>query len=318
MKQGKAVRCDIQQQVTDRVIEQLEQGGLSPWQCPWTKTGEPPMPYNWLTKQPYNGINILLLWDAASRMGYSTNTWLTFKQAQQLGGCVRKGEKSVRCIFYKTLEVEDRDAETDAQGQDRKVSLPCMREFSLFNIEQVDGLSDLPAEPKQPAYDAIWAEDDDAIWAIDTIAKDYCHNTAVKIRHGGDRAFYSPTLDMIRLPTTFHKGSDYAATLAHELIHSTGHKSRLDRFSDQTGDLSGLEASYAFEELVAELGAAFVCAELRVQGQHEQHASYIDHWLGHLRNDKTFLFKAAAQAGKAYRLLMQGGVPVETPLSSAA
>jgi antirestriction protein ArdC len=313
MKKSKAVRCDIQQQVTDRVIAQLEQGGLSPWQRPWTKTGEAPMPYNWLNKQPYNGMNILLLWDAASRMGYATNAWLTLKQANKLGGCVRKGEKSVQCLFYKTIEVENRDAEADVQGKDDKISLPCMRPFSLFNIEQVDGLSDLPTEPEQPVY-----EDDDAIWAIDAVANYYCMETMVKIRHGGDRAFYSPTLDLIRLPTTVHEGSDYAATLAHELIHSTGHKNRLHRFAERTNDFNGTQASYAFEELVAELGAAFVCAELHIQGQHEQHASYIEHWLHHLKNDKTFLFKAAAQAGKAYRFLMQGGAEVETPLSNVA
>ena len=121
------------------------------------------------------------------------------------------------------------------------------------------------------------------------------------------------TFDIIRLPSTFHETSGYAATLAHELIHSSGHKNRLDRFNGQEGDLTGLKASYAFEELVAELGAAFVCAELRIPGRHDQHASYIDHWLKHLKNDKTFLFRAAAQAGKAYRFLMQGGFTMDTP-----
>ena len=150
------------------------------------------------------------------------------------------------------------------------------------------------------------------------MAKYYCNNTAVTIRHGGDRAFYSPTLDLIRLPTTFHQGSDYVATLAHELIHSTGHKNRLHRFAEQTDDFNGTQASYAFEELVAELGAAFVCAELHIQGQHEQHVSYIEHWLHHLKNDKTFLFKAAAQAGKAYRFFMQGGIQEETSVSQCS
>jgi len=140
----------------------------------------------------------------------------------------------------------------------------------------------------------------------------------VAIKNGSDQAYYSPTLDQIKLPTTFHKGSDYAATLAHELIHSTGHKSRLDRFNDQSDNFSSFKEFYAFEELVAELGAAFICAELQIEGENLQHASYIDCWLRVLKSDKTFFFKAAAQAGKAYRLLMQGGVMVEAPLSSAA
>lgn len=234
----KAVRCDIQQQVTDRVIAQLEQGNLSPWQCPWTKTGENPMPYNWLSRQPYNGINILLLWHAAEQAGYTTNAWLTFRQAKHLGGCVRKGAKSVRCIFYKTIEVENRDAPADAQGPDRMIHLPCMREFSLFNIEQVDGLANLPAEPEQPVY-----ADNDSVRAIDVITGKYCSSTGVQIRHGGDRAYYAPILDIIRLPNTFREGGGYAAVLAHELIHSTGHQNRLDRFNGQEGDLTGLEAS---------------------------------------------------------------------------
>merc|ERR1712159_130756 len=115
MNKKQAVSCDIQQQVTESVIAQLEQGGLPPWQCPWTTTGENPMPYNWQSKQSYNGINILLLWRAAQAADYSTNAWLTFKQAKHLGGCVRRGEKSVRCVFYKTIEVENRAAPQDAQ-----------------------------------------------------------------------------------------------------------------------------------------------------------------------------------------------------------
>ena len=313
MKKSNAIRCDIQQQVTDRVIAQLEEGGLSPWQCPWTTTGETAMPYNGFTKEPYQGINILLLWHTANQKGYATHAWLTFKQAQRLGGHIRKGEKATQCLFYKTIEVEDRDAPEDAQPDDRKINLPCMRSFCLFNVAQVEGLADVPAEP---AIEQLMHHD--AVSEMDFLTQQYCAHTGVRIRHGGDDAYYSPTLDMIRLPITFHDDSDYAATLAHELIHSTGHKNRLDRFAKQTGDFNGLQASYAFEELVAELGAAFVCAELHIQGQHEQHASYIEHWLHHLKNDKTFLFKAAAQAGKAYRFFMQGGLQEETPVANVA
>jgi antirestriction protein ArdC len=308
----KATRTDIQQAVTDSIIARIEEGGLLPWQCPWTKTGEQPIPYNWLTKQSYNGINILILWMRAMMCGYSTNAWLTFKQARQLKGHVRKGEKAVQCIFVKRIEVDDEstDGEVDENG---KRTLLCRNAFSLFNVEQVEGLDDLPAMPEQPHYNETEAVD-----AVDRVAEVYCANTGVEIRHGGEQAYYSPALDIIKLPTTFHEGSGYAATLAHELIHSTGHKTRFDRFDQQTEAFKVFKASYAFEELIAEIGAAFTCAELGIQGQHEQHASYLDHWLTHLKSNKTFIFKAAASASKAHSYLMRGGVELDKTVTTVA
>lgn len=285
-------RFDIQQQITEEIVQRIEEGGLPPWKCPWTKTGESPIPYNYATKQGYNGMNILLLWMRAAEKGFSRNAWLTFNQAKSLGARVRKGEKSVRCIFYKPLEVEDEDA----KGK-RKRLIPLLRYFSVFNVEQIDDL-DLPeieTKPRFVEYEPV------------TLLEEAAESIQLsEIVYGGDRAFYSPNRDFIELPASFHNASSHATTLAHELIHATGHKSRLDRFENL--DVEGLGKSkkeaYAFEELIAEIGASFVCSELGIEGQHEQHASYLDFWLKHLKSDKSFLFKAAARASKAHGILL--------------
>lgn len=308
----KATRTDIQQAVTDSIIARIEEGGLLPWQCPWTKTGEQPIPYNWLTKQFYSGINILILWVRAMESGYSTNAWLTFKQAQQLGGKVRKGEKAVQCIFVKPIEVGDESAGNETDEDGKKIIL-CRKAFSLFNVEQVEGLESLPVLPEQPEYD-----DADAVAAIKNVAEVYCANTGVEIRNGGEQAYYSPTLDIVKMPTTFHSGSGYASTLAHELIHSTGHKKRLNRFEQQAEAFGSFKESYAFEELVAGIGQELCCAELNIFGQHEQHVSYIDSWLKVLKSDKTFIFKAAAAASKAHTYLMRGGIESERSIANVA
>jgi len=296
-------RVDIQQIVTDQMVALIEKGGLVPWRCPWTETGDVPMPYNWNTKQSYRGINVLILWVQAALRNYSTNAWLTFNQAKRLGCSVKQGEKSVQCVFFTRVEVakkEDEKAEPD--GKNGEYVISTRKVFSLFNVEQVEGLAALPAT-QQRKYDDL----SEVVSAIDRVAEIYCAHTGVKIQHVGDAAYYVPSVDTIRLPTSFLDGNSYAATLAHELIHSTGLSQRLDRFSQNTEAFKRKDKSYAYEELVAELGAAFVCAELGVQGQHEQHASYLDSWLSALKGDKTFLFRAAAAASKAHCFLMQGG-----------
>ena len=303
-------RTDIQQQITDLMIEKLEKGGLAPWVCPWTKTGEQAIPYNWMTKNSYSGMNILILWMRAMECGFTRNAWLTFKQASELGGRVRKGEKAVQCIFFKPVEVKNKDAK-DGEEETRKYL--CMKTFSVFNLDQVEGLENLPSEPVQREYD-----EKEAVTAIEALASTYCANTGLQVRFGGDRAYYAPALDLIRLPTTFHSGNGYAATYAHELVHSTGHRNRLNRFEETARSMKIPKESYAAEELVAELGSAFICAALGIEGQHEQHASYLDSWLRVLKGDKTFLFKAAAQAGKAFQLLMNGGIAVSKAEGEAA
>lgn len=299
-----AKRNDIQQQVTDSIIARLESGDLAPWKCPWTKSGETPMPYNWLTKQKYNGINILILWFHAMDMGYQRNAWLTYKQAEQLGGQVRKGERSVTCVFYKPQEVKKKNSIVD-DDEEKKFYL-CRKPFAVFNVEQVDGLSDLPDLPAQPVY-----SDEDAVNSINHYAEAYCANEGVQIRHGGDCAFYSPALDIVKLPVTFHSGSDYAATLAHELIHSTGHHKRLNRFSKDASSTKEFKEEYAGEEVLTEIATSYILAELGIEGQFEQNVSYIDSWLKALKGDKNFIFKAAAAASKAHSYFMNGGFVVQ-------
>ena len=249
-------RTDIQQQITDLMIEKLEKGGLAPWVCPWTKTGEQAIPYNWMTQNSYSGMNILILWMRAMECGFTRNAWLTFKQASELGGRIRKGEKAVQCIFFKPVEVKNKDAK-DGDEETRKYL--CMKPFSLFNLDQVEGLENLPSEPDQREYD-----EKEAVTAIEALASTYCANTGLQVRFGGDRAYYAPALDLIRLPTTFHSGNGYAATYAHELIHSTGHRKRLNRFEETERSMKIPKESYAAEELVAELGSAFICAALGI------------------------------------------------------
>lgn len=306
-------RADIRQVITDSIIAKIEAGGVLPWKCPWVKGGDLPMPYNWLTKQSYSGINILILWDRAEKHCYSMNAWLTFKQAEQLGGNVRKGEKAVQCVFYKPIEVDDDKAGSGVDGAGKKF-IPCLKTFSLFNIEQVEGLDNLPIPSVMPESNAADADVD----VIDRFSEIYCRNTGVEIRRGGDSAYYSPTLDIIRMPTTFLSGSGYAATLAHELAHSTGHRKRLNRFDQQAEAMKGFKIAYAFEELVAELSSCFTCAELGIQGEYEQHVSYLDSWLKVLKGDKTFIFKAAAAASKAHAFLMNGGIEVVRDVTNVA
>ncbi|UTF61227.1 MULTISPECIES: ArdC family protein [Gilvimarinus] len=287
-------QTDIQDVVTNKIIELIEGGELPPWRRPWDISQDGMMPYNVSTKANYNGINILILWYEALDRGFSSNGWVTYKQAQALGGQVKKGEKSVRCIFFKPIEIESED------GDEESKIIPCRRTFSVFNLEQVDGLDHL-LPGKADGYSEVVEE---ATLCIEQLQR-YCSNESIDVSQQGNVAAYSPSKDLIRLPTGFHSAGDHAATFAHECIHSTGHRSRLDRFDKTTFNFSMEDESYAYEELIAELGAAFLCAQFNIQGQHTQHACYLKHWLGKLKEDKTFLFKASAAANKAFQLILQ-------------
>jgi len=293
-------KFDVRQEITDKIISLIEEG-VSPWQCPWVKkecqlNG---LPFNWQTKAHYNGINIILLWIAAMENGFTRSAFMTFKQAQAMGGKVKKGAKGTRCIFFKPLE---RDVENMKSGEMEKVVIPVIRTFTVFNVDQIEGL-DLPDnEEESQEY-----HERDVVAKIDILANIYCNNTGLVIKNGGEQAYYSPALDLIRLPTTFVDGYKYASTKAHELIHSTGIPSRLDRFSRQDDDFNSVKESYAAEELTAELGAAFLCSHLGIECDYPDHASYLDHYLKHLKGDKNFIFRAAAQAAKATDFIVQGG-----------
>jgi len=292
---------DIQQKFTDMVIAALEKGEFSPWQCPWVKTSESPIPYNYSTKGSYSGVNVLILWMAQRERHYSRNAWLTFNQAKALGGSVRKGETGVACVYYKPVLKT-----TVIDGEEVDESYLCRKPFYLFNVEQIEGIENLEALTIQPEYSEA-----EVVELINNCAQEYCQATSLTIKHGGNQAFYSPTLDYIKMPVTFKDGYGYAATLAHELIHSTGHKKRLDRFDEFDNSFETEKASYAFEELVADQGAQILLSMLGIdvteKGNFEQHVSYVNSWLKHLKSDKSFIFKASSYAFKAANLIKSGG-----------
>jgi antirestriction protein ArdC len=277
---------DVYQEVTNKIIEQLEAGTL-PWLKPWKSAGNGVgfrMPVNASTGKQYRGVNVLLLASVAAE--YGDHRFLTFKQAKALGGSVRKGEHGTQVVFWKFLEVEGED-QGDGEEAEAKV-VPMVRLYTVFNVAQCDGLKLAPlAKPAAPIAEAARNELLDA----------YLRKTGAQITEvAGDRAYYAPAVDAITLPTfaQFEGASHFYATAFHELAHWTGHESRLarefgKRFSDQ---------AYAAEELVAEMTAAFLCAEHGVTGE-LRHAGYIKNWLQVLRNDKRAVFTACSKAQAA-------------------
>jgi antirestriction protein ArdC len=276
------VREDLYQKVTDTIVAELEKG-VAPWVQPWrtldVRFGGGP--FNGYTARGYRGINVLLLLVAAMKRSYQDSRWFTFRQAQTLGAHVKKGEKSTTVIFWKQHRVQETDAKTDSTEEKR---IPLLRSYAVFNAEQCEGLASAPKVEEttrelryQPA-EVLFTKH------------------AVDVRHGGDKAFFTPSLDFIQMPRleAFENEEQYWGVKLHELTHWTGHKPRLDR------DLAhrfGSEA-YAAEELVAEMGSAFLCAQLGIEG-HLRHPEYIGHWLKVLKGDKRAVFKASSLAQAA-------------------
>ena len=259
----------IAQSITDNVIKALE-SGVPPWVKPWHSSGID-APYNPVSKRYYNGINFIQL----SMMPGSTHNWVTYKQAQSVGAQVRKGSKGVPVIYFSPLEVTDK-----VTGDSKKI--PMLKTYTVFNADQVDGL-ELPAPAERNMNEVIQS------------CEEFIKAQRARIQFGGNRAFYVPSMDYIQLPELdqFKSSADYYATALHELSHWTGHESRLDR---KISNKFGNEA-YAFEELVAELGSAMLCAHNKIDGQ-LQHASYIADWLKVLNDDPKNILKAGALAQK--------------------
>ncbi|WP_439634801.1 ArdC family protein [Glycocaulis sp.] len=282
-------RPDIHTEITNQIIAAIEQGA-GDWQMPWHRTGEGlNRPMNADAGNAYRGINVLSLWVAAEVRGFSTGLWGTYRQWQAKGAQVRKGEKASLVIFYKEYNAEETNAET---GETTDGKRRFARASYVFNADQVDGYE----RPEPPV----------AINPVEAIAKAdaFIKATGAHISHGGDRAYYRPSADSIQMPEvsrflgtpTSSATECYYSTLLHELTHWTGPAKRCDR---QFGERFGDEA-YAMEELVAELGAAFLCADLGIAlTPRPDHAAYIDHWLKVLKADNRAIFTAAAQAAKA-------------------
>lgn len=280
-----ALKPDIYQTVTDSIIAMLE-AGVKPW-VPGHNSkdcGLPVIPTR-ANGQAYRGINVALLWGAAEMKGYRHQTWMTFNQAKELGGCVRKGEKATPVVYWGTFKAQADD--TDDSGDDGK-SRMFAKGYSVFNIEQIDGLPARFYEPAtvEPSETRIAKAD---AWAV---------ATGADIRHGGSQAYYSPKGDYVQVPpfAAYDEPESYYSTLTHELTHWSGAKARLDRtFGKRFGD-----QAYAFEELVAEMGAAFSCARLGIENEtREDHASYLASWLKVLKSDKRAIFTAASKAQAA-------------------
>ncbi|WP_038200568.1 ArdC family protein [Xenophilus azovorans] len=299
---------DVRQVITDRIIGMLEKGG-NVFRERWTRAAARGVARNGKTGEPYHGANVLLLWDEAIEQGYGSNVWMTYKQAAGLGAQVRRGEKAVLCAHFERRPVKGRDQgdvdRSAADGEDRTEEggqrgvLLC-RPFWVFNVAQIDGLPleliDGHCYPPGPSCPSVEA-------ALRLVA-----GSCAEIRHGFERAMYMPELDEIRLPwpRRFSGPEAYCATTLHELVHWTGHASRLNRqFGRRFGD-----AAYAFEELVAELGSAFVLGHCGlVDATIEGHAAYLDSWLQVLKNDRTAIFTAARHAGAAFEFILSKGLP---------
>ncbi len=270
---------DIYQDVTSRIVAALE-AGTPPWLKPWAGELER-IPTNGASRRPYRGINRVLLTLEAQMRGFGRNTWLTYRQAGELGAQVRGGERGTTVIFYKSIEVP---SEVEDQAQARAV--PLLRSFTVFNVAQID---QLPERLQQPAAAPEG-------WASIVAPEKLLVDSGAKIEHGGFAAFYSPEEDRIQLPerALFADASSYYATALHELVHWSGHAERLNR---QLGRRFG-ESAYSMEELIAEIGSAFLCAACRLEGK-LQHASYIADWIKILKSDKRAVFTAAAAAQRA-------------------
>jgi len=282
------VKSDVHQEITNKIVTAIETAGE--FQLPWIRSsGSLLRPVNVSSKKPYNGVNILSLWISALAGNYASNIWGTYRQWQERGCQVRKGEKSSLIVFYKTIEVEASSEDAEGQPAERMFA----RASHVFNAMQVDGFeSPQESVPAEASFDPI------------SEAERFVGSTGARIEESGDSACFVPKLDLIRMPerrrfvgtSTSSPAESWYSTLCHELVHWSGAKPRLDR--DMTGRFGS--ESYAMEELVAELGAAFLCSDLGISRQpREDHACYIANWLRVLKSDKKAVFTAASKASEA-------------------
>jgi antirestriction protein ArdC len=281
---GKTTVFDV---VTGRLIEALERGTV-PWRKEWDAPGFR-MPLNLTSGKPYHGINFFLLSLAGETFG--SPYWLTFRQALERGGHVRKGAQGVPVFFWKVLDrkAPDSEAGPDSEQAGRRF---VARYYTVFNVEQCDGI-EYP-KPERTTRDIP------AVESCDRIVVSYA--AGPQIRHGASGASYAPIGDVVRMPdrTAFHSPEGYYATLFHELIHSTGHPKRLARFSEDSPPPPFGSPDYSREELVAELGAAFLCAQAGISNATiANSAAYLAGWLRVLKTDKRAVVLAAGAATKA-------------------
>lgn len=280
-------KIDIYQAVTDRILETLDRGTV-PWRHPIKRSCEGDgFPRSLSSRKPYRGVNIFLLAITAWAKGYESSYWLTYKQAKQQGGQVRRGEKASLVVFWKRYATKDKET-----GEDKIV--PVIRHYNVFNVEQCDDIK--PPDAIEPDPNA---EPFESIEQAEKIVLGYAHGPLIE--HGGGRALYMPIEDKVRIADSdrFESNEAYYATLFHELAHSTGHSSRLDRGLDTKLAPFG-SADYSKEELVAEMGSAFLSATAGISPPTiDQSAAYIEGWRKRLKGDKKLIVQAAAAGQRA-------------------
>lgn len=279
----------IYDMVTEKVVVEIEKAikaiengeiGIAPWKRPWFQNG---IPQNLITKKPYRGMNVFLL----SLMGYSSPYFVTFNQAKKLGGKVKTGEKGMPVIFWKWIVV---DKDNDGNKLDKPKSIPFLRYYTVFNVSQCEGFEDKIPQAKIREFNPI----QDAERIIEAMPN------KPMIKHDEDRAYYSPKLDFVNMPKheLFDSDTEYYSVCFHELIHSTGHQSRLNRKEITEMDGFGSHA-YSVEELVAEMGAVFLCNEVGIESTFENSLAYLKSWLATFKNDTKMLIMASGRAQKA-------------------
>lgn len=292
-RQQEGQRVDIYTRITERIVEDLAKG-VRPWMKPWNAAnadGRITRPLRH-SGQPYTGMNTLLLWSEGVARGFSSPMWMTFKQALELGAAVRKGESGATVVFASRFT----KSEDDGRGGEVEREVPFLKAYTVFNIEQIDGLPDHYHHRSAPILDPVERSDH---------ADRFFRNTGAVIRHGGGQAYFSPAGDLIQMPNfeMFRDAASYYATLSHESVHWAGAPGRLNR------DLSRYHkdrSERAREELIAELGSCFLCADLGIVPELEprpDHASYLQSWLKVLSDDRRAIFQAAAHAQRAVNYL---------------
>lgn len=285
-------RATLYDEITEKIIAELEAGRV-PWVQPWgTEAAKAPlsMPRNAASARPYSGINVLILWGAVIERGFAGQSWLTFRQALALGGHVRKGERGITVVYADRYVPADEQRRAREMGEEAQ-AIPFLKRFTVFNTDQCEGLpADVATTAPMPLPGMIEPQVEALIKA-----------TGIDFRIGGNRAFYMPAEDYVQVPppAAYFEPINWHRTALHELGHASGHASRLNR------DLGGSYGTkkYAFEELIAELCAAFSCASLGIVPT-VRHADYIGSWLEVLREDNRAIVRAASQASKAADYLL--------------
>ena len=296
---------DVYTRITNQIVSHLEKG-VRAWVRPWNAEHAAgritrPLRHN---GKPYSGINVLSLWASAMAQNFAAPIWMTFKQASELDAHIRKGEKGSLVVYADSITRRETDEKT---GDEIDREIPFLKGYTVFNVEQIEGLPEVYYAKAAPTLVPVARIDH---------AEKYFAALGATIRHAGNHAFYSISADAIQMPPfeSFRGADSYYATLAHECTHWTGSKARLDR--DFGGHRFGSEG-YAVEELVAELGAAFLCADLELALEpREDHASYIATWLKVLAADNRAVFTAAAHAQRAAEFINSRAVEAAAQVNS--